>query len=89
MPDHVHLLLQIGEVELLSRLVNRLKTNTARKVNQALNRKDRLWEKGFHDRTIRVEENIINIARHIVMNPVRTGLVRSVGMYSYWNAIWL
>lgn len=89
LPDHVHLLLQMGEMESLSRLMNRIKANTARKVNLTLDRKDQLWEKGFHDKAIRAEENIIDIARYIVMNPVRAGLVKNVGMYPYWNAIWL
>jgi putative transposase len=89
MPDHAHLLIQIGDKESPSELINRLKTNTARKVNFALGRKDRFWGKGFHDRTIRSEENVVDVARYIVMNPIRAGLVKSAGMYPYWNAIWL
>jgi len=89
MHDHVHLLVQIGDTELISQLINRLKTNTARKANMALGRKNRFWEKGFHDRAIRSDDNILNIARYIVMNPIRAGWVKSAGMYPYWNAIWL
>lgn len=89
MPDHVHLLIQIGDKESISDLISRLKTNTARKVNLLLGKKDRFWEKGFHDRAIRVEEDIVDVARYVVMNPVRAGLVKTVGMYPYWNAIWL
>jgi putative transposase len=89
MYDHVHLLVQIGDTESISRLINRLKANTARKVNMVLGKKDRFWEKGFHDRAIRSEENIVDIARYIVMNPIRAGFVKSAGMYPYWNAIWL
>lgn len=89
MPDHVHLLIQVGDNESISQLINRLKTNTARKVNFILGRTARFWEKGFHDKAIRSEENIIDVARYIVMNPIRAGLVKSAGMYPYWNAIWL
>jgi len=89
MPDHVHLLIQIGDRESISQLINRIKTNTARKVNLTLDRTGRFWGKGFHDRAVRSEENIVDIARYIVMNPIRAGLVNSVGMYPYWNAIWL
>lgn len=89
MYDHVHLLVQIGDTESISRLINRLKTNTARKVNMALGRKDRFWGKWFHDRAIRSEENVVDIARYIVMNPVRAGFVKSAGLYPYWDAIWL
>jgi len=69
--------------------MNRLKANTARQVNIALGRKERLWEKGFHDKAIRAEENVVDVARYIVMNPIRAGIVKSVGAYPYWNAIWL
>lgn len=89
MPDHVHLLVQIGETESISSLINRLKANTARKVNLTLGKKDRLWGKGFHDRAIRSDENIVDVARYVVMNPTRAGLAKSAGMYPYWNAIWL
>lgn len=89
MPDHVHLLIQIGDKETISRLMNRLKANTARQVNVVLGRKDRFWEKGFHDRAIRSEENIVDVARYIVMNPIRAGLVKSAGLYPYWDAVWL
>ncbi len=89
MPDHVHLLIQIGDQESISQLISRIKTNTARIVNLALGRTGRLWEKGFHDKAIRSEEHIVDVARYIVMNPLRAGLVKSVGMYPYWNAIWL
>lgn len=89
MPDHVHLLIQIGDKETISRLMNRLKANTARQVNVVLGRKDRFWEKGFHDRAIRSEENIVDFVRYIVMNPIRAGLVKSAGLYPYWDAVWL
>jgi putative transposase len=89
MPGHVHLLIQIGDKESVSQLINRLKTNTARKVNLVLGKKDRFWEKGFHERAIRSEEDIVGVARYIVMNPIRAGLVKTAGMYPYWNAIWL
>ncbi len=89
MPDHVHLLVQIGDKESISQLINRLKTNAARAVNLTLGRKDRFWERGFHDKAIRSEGNIVDVARYVVMNPVRAGLVKSAGMYPYWDAIWL
>ncbi len=89
MPDHVHLLLQMGYTESLSHLINRVKTNTARQVNMVHGKTGRLWDKGFHDNAIRVEEDILDVARYIVMNPIRAGLAKNAGMYPYWNAIWL
>jgi hypothetical protein len=29
------------------------------------------------------------LARYVVANPVRAGLVQRVGQYPHWDAIWL
>jgi hypothetical protein len=29
------------------------------------------------------------VARYIVANPLRAGLVSRVGHYPFWNAVWL
>lgn len=89
MPDHVHLLVQLGENETLSKLMERLKSNTSRSVNAAIHQSGSLWQKGYHDRAMRSEDDVQAVARYVVMNPIRTGLVKSVGMYPYWNAIWI
>ncbi len=89
MPDHVHLLVQLGENEELSKLIARLKSNTSRFVNREMDRNGALWQKGYHDRAIRSEDDVQAVARYVVMNPIRAGLVKSVGMYPYWDAVWL
>ena len=48
-----------------------------------------LWQAGFHDRALRAEVDVRAAARYLVANPLRAGLVVSVGDYPYWNAIWL
>jgi hypothetical protein len=30
-----------------------------------------------------------DVARYMIANPVRAGLVRRVGDYSFWNAVWV
>jgi putative transposase len=49
----------------------------------------RLWQKGYHDRAIRREEDLLAVARYIVANPLRAGLVKRVGDYPLWDAVWL
>jgi len=89
MPDHVHWLLQLGIDDALDTVVNRLKSATARKANVALGRQGPLWEVAYHDRAIRSDQAITDVARYIVANPLRAGLVTRIGDYPYWNAIWL
>ena len=87
MPDHLHLLVSLGEAEPLSKLMQRMKALTARHACSAAH--DRVWSSGFHDRAVRREEDIAAVARYVVMNPVRAGLVSRIGEYPYWNAIWI
>jgi len=48
-----------------------------------------LWQRGFHDHALRRDEDIEDIARYIVANPLRAGLVRHIGDYPHWDAIWI
>ncbi len=88
MPDHWHGLIQLDN-EALSRTVQRLKCNTARRVNLVAARCGAVWAPAFHDHALRSEEDLLHVARYIVLNPVRAGLVRRVGDYPYWDAIWI
>jgi REP element-mobilizing transposase RayT len=88
MPDHFHWLtvLQQGSVE---QLMQRVKGRSARVLNQALGRSGRLWQSGYHDRALRREEDVQAVARYIVANPLRAGLVGRLGDYPFWDAVWL
>ena len=88
MPDHIHLLLQLGETE-LSVVMKRLKARTAIALNREIGRRGRFWAKGFHDHALRKEEDLLAVSRYIVANPLRAGLVKSVSDYPYWDAVWL
>jgi hypothetical protein len=37
---------------------------------------------------IRREEDLVSIARYIVANPLRAGIVKSVREYPHWDAVW-
>jgi len=89
MPDHWHGLLVLGERDYLPSLVQRLKANTGRHVRQVDARVGRVWGAGYHDRALRAEEQLLDAARYVVMNPVRAGMVTRVGDYPYWDAKWL
>ena len=83
MPDHLHWLMTLGEVAALSVVVRAVKAVTAKKLGGAL------WQRGFHDHALRREEDLLGVARYVVANPVRAGLVARVGDYPHWDAIWL
>lgn len=89
MPDHVHWLIQLGEMDNLAALVNRLKSSSSRLVSKRIESERGIWMAGFHDHGLRAEENLLDVARYVVANPLRAGLVRRVGDYPFWNAVWL
>lgn len=88
MPDHVHLLVELGD-ESLPALVGRIKTNTARRVRESDPDIPRVWARGYHDWALRSEDSIRGVARYVVLNPVRAGLVARVGDYPFWDAVWI
>ncbi|MEI6335682.1 MAG: transposase [Methylococcaceae bacterium] len=89
MPDHVHWLFQLGTSASLSSTIKIFKARTAHRVNAYLGRSGTLWQKNFYDRALRKEEDMRAIARYIVANPLRGGLVQQIGDYPHWDAIWL
>ena len=89
MPDHTHWLLELGHGTDLSQSVSRIKSASARHVNARLGTRGQpVWERGFHDRAMRSEENLEAAADYLVANPVRAGLVGRVEDYPYWNCVW-
>ena len=89
MPDHTHWLMQLGENAPLHDEVRRLKSAVASHVNRCLGRQGRLWEPAYYDRALRHDDDVLTVARYVVANPVRAGLVERIGDYPYWNVIWL
>jgi REP element-mobilizing transposase RayT len=90
MPDHLHWLMSLGNGRHLSQVVRQVKGASSRKINALLQRRGvSVWQHGFHDHALRREEDLREVARYLVANPLRAGLVSSVGDYPWWDAEWL
>jgi REP element-mobilizing transposase RayT len=89
MPDRWHGLVVLAEGDSLDPLVRRFKAITARGVEPRFRVNGWLWSKGYNQRLLDREEDLLAVARHLVANPVRAGLASSVGSYPYWNSAWL
>ncbi len=80
MPDHVHLVLEGKSAEAnLKSLILSWNTMTGyawRMVNSG-----RLWQSGYYDHVLREGENVLAVARYVLMNPVRAGLVKDAREY--------
>jgi len=89
MPDHWHGLVRLGHSDSLSTSVHRLKaciTKAVRAVDRTITS---VWARAYHDHAVRHEEALQDVARYLVLNPVRAGIVRRVGDYPFWDAVWL
>ncbi|MFC3285549.1 REP-associated tyrosine transposase [Litchfieldella rifensis] len=89
MPDHIHWLFSLGDLASLSMVMRRFKGRSSMMVNRVLGGEGSIWQRGYHDRAIRHEEDIRAVARYIVANPLRAGLVDDIGDYPLWDAKWL
>ncbi len=89
MPDHAHWLVQIGETKRLQKVIESLKSFSALAANRVSGHRGPVWDRAFHDRALRNEREIPDVARYIVANPLRAGLVERVGDYPYWNTAFL
>ena len=88
MPDHVHWLFTVCAGD-LGGTVRVIKSSAARSINMLRGRSGIVWQKGYFDHAIRDEESLVDVARYIVANPLRAGLVTRLGDYSHWYAEWV
>lgn len=94
MPDHLHWLFSLGDGVTLGRVVGLAKGRSARSVNRLRRACDEpamtpLWQAGYYDHAVRQDEDIRELARYVVANPIRAGLAERVGEYALWDAAWL
>ena len=88
MPDHFHLLVELGPASTLAGMMKSLKSLSALEVGRATGVKG-VWQRGYHDHALRTSEGVRGAARYLVANPIRAGLVDSVANYPFWDAVWV
>ena len=88
MPDHLHLIGQLGEVSrrgavpTLATVMHSLKSYSARCLSR-LDVKTPVWQGGYYDHGLRDDEDYRARVRYVLQNPIRAGLVRRVEDYPY------
>jgi len=88
MPDHFHWLIELQRGS-LSEVMQKTKSLSTKAVRQVTGGTSILWQRGFHDRALRREDDLVKMARYVVANPLRAGLVEKLGDYPLWDAIWV
>jgi REP element-mobilizing transposase RayT len=83
MPEHLHLIILPQNKRTVSQIMHRLKSYTAKKINNLLGRSGKIWQDGFYERIIRSQDDLREKATYMENNPVRKNLVAEPEEYSY------
>jgi len=76
MPNHVHMI--INKINRpLFRIMKSLKGYTGYEANRHLNRRGAFWQKEYHDRVIRNQNELYNKIDYTLNNPVKAKLVKN------------
>jgi REP element-mobilizing transposase RayT len=84
MPDHVHLILQLGMGPSLSSVVSSFKKFTSRRF-EPVDSRAVSWQANFFDHLFRSGEKIYEKLFYLYWNPVREGLISAFSLdYPHW-----
>ena len=80
MPDHLHWLL--NDARSMGELVRSFKSYSTYAV-RTLGHGPKLWQRSFSNHVLGKEENLRQVAEHIVQTPVRSGIVQDFRQYPF------
>ena len=88
MPDHVHLLVEGKQPTANFReFVRIFKQRSSFEWNRT--HRTILWQRSYFEHVLRDDEDTIGVARYILENPLRAGLVADVEDYPYLGSMTL
>lgn len=87
MPDHLHWLFELRSGSLAT-VAQAVKGRSSFEINKACGSKVLAWQRGYHDRAARAEEDLVKMSRYVIANPIRAGLVETEGDYPLWDSVW-
>jgi putative transposase len=73
MPDHLHMVVTIGEDDLIT-VLHGFKSYTTT-LWRRQSGQQRLWQESFHDHGVRQSERMDELVKYVLENPQRAGLV--------------
>ncbi|MFL9582801.1 REP-associated tyrosine transposase [Stenotrophomonas sp. AB1(2024)] len=87
MPDHIHWMFELRSHS-LAYVARRFKSSSALALNRLSRRQGKVWQPGFFDHALRMDEALLRHARYIVGNPIRAGMTDHIGEYKYAWCRW-
>lgn len=85
--NHIHVVFELKKEYALYGIMQSIKTFTARKANELLDRSGQFWQHESYDRVVRDADELSRIISYVLNNPVKAGLCDSweEWKYSYVN----
>ena len=79
MPDHVHVLFELGQTLTLGRCIARWKAESRRHIAYAGG-----WQRDFWEHLVRTDESWEDYGLYLFLNPYRAGLARAGDAWPWW-----
>lgn len=83
MPDHIHVLLTPGSATSIEKAMQYINGGSSHRLHAERAHRMTIWQAGFHDWTVRDEEDFASKVDYIQLNPVRAGLVDRPKLWPY------
>jgi putative transposase len=83
MPNHLHLLLTPSADASIEKAMQLIKGGSSHQIHKARDHKMQIWQPGFHEESVRDQEDYKRKVEYIHRNPVVANLVSETGEWSY------
>ena len=78
MPDHIHLIIQLGENKPLRAAIESLTKFVDREYQLRCKNRVKLWQKNYYKHVIEDRRSLEKHIRYVVENPIRKGFVENI-----------
>jgi putative transposase len=83
MPNHVHLLVTVGNGMTIERAMQLVKGNFSYRLKKEFGFQGEVWQRGFSEVRVEDRQSFLRHREYIAENPVKAGLADSPGKFSY------
>ena len=83
MPDHLHLLLTVGDGMTIERAMQFIKGGFSYRLKKECGYLGEVWQRGFSETRVEDSQSLIQHREYIAENPVKAGLVDSAEEWPY------
>ena len=86
MPNHAHVVVEIGSENSLGEIVGSWKSFTAKQANKVIGLSGVFWHADYFDRYMRDEGHLARTIDYVESNPVKAGLIKIADEWAWSSA---